>query len=199
MAQKVDIILFDLGKVVVDFDTTRIVNAFAGHTKTGPDAIARAISTEPIYHDFERGHISAADFHRALKSVLGLEMTFNEFLPLWNNIFTAKPDSEQLVRDTKKRFRIAALSNTNELHWNFLKQRFRIMHSFDDLFLSHTLHARKPEDKVFTAVLSYYGLQAARIAYFDDVPDYVAAAREHGIQAHVFTTADAARALINEL
>lgn len=199
MAQKVDIILFDLGKVVVDFDTNRIVNAFAGHTKKGPDAIARAISTEPLYHDFERGHITAADFHRSLNTALGLEMDFNEFLPLWNDIFTPKPDSEQLVRDTKRRFRIAALSNTNELHWNFLKQRFRIMHTFDDLFLSHTLHARKPEEKIFSAVLSYYGLQAGRIAYFDDVPEYVDAARAHGIQAHVFTSADEARALINEL
>lgn len=199
MAQKVDIILFDLGKVVVDFDTSRIVTAFAGHTKKDPEVIARAISTDALYHDFERGNITAADFHRGLKSALGLEISFAEFLPLWNDIFSAKPDSEQLVRDTKRRFRIAALSNTNELHWHFLKQRFRIMHAFDDFFLSHTVHARKPEEKIFSAVLSYYGLQAGRIAYFDDVPEYVDAARARGIRAHVFTSADEARALINEL
>lgn len=199
MAQKVDIVLFDLGKVVVDFDTSRIVTELAGRTKKSPEDIARAISTEPLYHDFERGRITAADFHRALQHTLGLVVSFNEFLPIWNNIFTQKPDMEQLVRETKRRFRIAALSNTNELHWNYLRQQFRIMHSFDDYFLSHTLHTRKPEEKIFNAVLAYYGLAPNRIAYFDDVPEYTAAARERGILAHVFTTVEEARALINEL
>ncbi|MGA2090405.1 MAG: HAD family hydrolase [Endomicrobiales bacterium] len=190
MAQPIDIILFDLGNVVVDFDSRRIVKEFAHRSGASPHDIAQLISTSTLYHDFEQGTVTPAELHKALEHHLSFTIPYPEFLPIWNDIFSAKPDMEEFIRDMKTKCRIAALSNTNELHWNYLKEKFDIMNIFDDYFLSFQLHCRKPQEVIYSKVLDYYKVSPETIAYIDDVPSFISVARNLGIQGHIFTTVD---------
>jgi len=141
-----------------------------------------------VYHDFERGTISPAAFHVAIENHLSVVIPYPEFLLIWNDLFTQKTDMEAFVREMKRKCRIAALSNTNTLHWSYLQEKFDIISEFDDYFLSFQLRCRKPEKAIYQHALDYYKLPPEKIAYIDDVPSFVAVAQSMGIQGYVFTT-----------
>ena len=65
-----------------------------------------------------------------------------------------------------------------------------VLDHFDHLVLSYEVGAVKPQARIFEVALEKAAVPAARTAFFDDVPEYVQAARRHGIQARVFSTAD---------
>jgi HAD superfamily hydrolase (TIGR01509 family) len=190
MAEQIEVILFDLGKVIVDFDTMRIAREVSRRSGATREDIVRLISSSSLYHDFEKGNIAPVDFLAAIESQLSFTIPYAEFLPVWNDIFTLKPEMETYVRQMKRKYRIAALSNTNELHWAFLKEKFDIMRIFDDLFLSCELHCRKPEEEIYKKALDRYKLPPGRIAYIDDVPAFVAVACGLGIQGYVFKSVE---------
>lgn len=186
MAGAIEIVLFDLGKVVVDFDTSRIVTALRRFSAASPEEITRLLSVSPLYHDFERGAITPAALHAELQRTLSFTLPYEAFVPLWNDIFTRKPEMEAVVRAAKGKCRIGALSNTNELHWEFLRSNFDIMNEFDEYFLSHQLHCRKPEEAIYRKVLERTGVPGERIMYIDDIPAFIAAACRAGIRGVVF-------------
>lgn len=54
-------------------------------------------------------------------------------------------------------------------------------------FASHLVGARKPEAAIYAHVERESGVAPERIAFFDDVPENIAAARARGWKAHVIT------------
>ena len=92
---------------------------------------------------------------------------------------------------------LGILSNTNELHFNFLKERYcQVFSLFDQIFLSYEIHMRKPDHEIFKHVIKYYNVCPSRIFFSDDLENNVFAAQENGIKAYVYTNT---LGLINQL
>lgn len=85
--------------------------------------------------------------------------------------------------------RTAVLSNTNAAHWKRLAAidvdvvEYPNILRAGHLFASHLLGAMKPSPDVFEAVAATTGVQPARTLFFDDVEEYVSAARTSGWSA----------------
>ena len=56
----------------------------------------------------------------------------------------------------------------------------------DGLFVSHEHGLAKPDAAFFQRALDRAGSRAEATAFFDDIPEYVEAARRLGIQGQVF-------------
>ncbi|WP_331765305.1 HAD-IA family hydrolase (plasmid) [Streptomyces sp. NBC_01384] len=71
--------------------------------------------------------------------------------------------------------------------------------TFDHVFASADLGVDKPSPHAYRSAAEHMGIPTHGLAYFDDEPTFVQAARSTGMQAHLFTTAAEFAARLREL
>ncbi len=197
---RTDLIIFDLGRVLIDFDFNYVIRRLKKHTPLSEKQIHNYFIRTPLWDAFERGKVSAADFFRRLEKDLKLKgLTFEEFAPLWNSIFTEKHDTVAIVRQLRRRYRIAILSNVNILHWEFVVGRHAFIHWFDHPVASYAVGYRKPDAEIFRLVLRQAGIPPQRAVFIDDVQAHVDAARAIGIRSYLFINAQKLRMDLAEI
>lgn len=185
-----DLIIFDLGRVLVEFDFKKVVRNLKRYTfKTEKDIHAFFRQT-PLWDEFERGQVIPKDFFKKLQKELRLEgLTFEAFVPIWNEIFTEKPDTVAILRKLRGRYRLALLSNVNTLHWDYLLDRHLFMHWFNHPIASCLVGRRKPDSEVYRLTLRRAGVSPQRAVFIDDMSEHIAAAQALGICAYRFHNA----------
>ena len=189
--RRVDAIIFDLGGVICDFDFDLGHRYFADRLGLSPREISERFDYASICAPFERGEMTPPEFVAHVNSRFGSVMSADEIVAGWNAIFLGyRPGIAEVVDTAAHRVRCVVLSNTNAIHTEFWRPRYRdVTDRMERLFASQEMGARKPEHRAYRIVLDYLNLPPSRVAFFDDVPEFVAAAREVGIQAFVVTDA----------
>jgi FMN phosphatase YigB (HAD superfamily) len=86
MAQ-IKALLFDLGKVLVDFDHNIAAKRISQFCRKSPRDIFELFFASEITCDFEAGRIQPFDFFQKIKQSLNLGLSFESFIPIWNEIF----------------------------------------------------------------------------------------------------------------
>lgn len=185
----IECLLFDLGKVLIDFDFDRGMERFAARSTRSREHLKKVLLDEQWKGRYERGEISTEDFYRRLTEAGGLQMDMEEFRQSWSAVFL--PDvilSEELLARLKRRYPLILLSNTNEAHIEFIEQRYRVLKYFDEKVLSHEVGALKPDPKIFQAAIALSGKPAERLFFTDDLPQNIDGARRSGINARQFVS-----------
>jgi putative hydrolase of the HAD superfamily len=194
-----DALLFDLGRVVLDIDFSKVLACWAGHA--GCDTaqlVARFSSRDEIFHRHETGEISDAEFFAALRASLGIGISDAQFLEGWNAIFAGEmPGIAPLLERAAQRLPLYAFSNTNGAHVEHFSQAYAdVLGHFREIFLSSSIGLRKPDAAAFDHVVKAIGVPASRILFFDDSADNIEGARARGLAAvHVTSPGDVAGAL----
>jgi len=184
------LIIFDLGRVLVDFDFHKVVRALRRYTTLTEKEIAHYFRHTATWDAFERGTITPEAFFRGLTRGIRLRrLTLAQFTPLWNDIFTVKEDTLAIVRELRGRYRLAMLSNVNVMHWDHLWERHDFMKWFDPPIASYAVGQRKPETDIYHTVLHRANVPPSRAIFIDDVEAHITAARRLGIRAHLFINA----------
>ena len=185
----IDTLIFDLGNVLINFNHHRAAQRIAPFAKKHPDEIYRLFFDSVITREFEEGKILPEEFFSAVKGVLGSSISFEEFLPIWNEIFFLTPENEQvlaLVRALKPHYKIALLSNINVLHYQYLKKNFPIFDPFHAIFTSFELGYVKPATQAYQKVLTAMGSAPAGTFYTDDRAELIESSLRLGIRGFVF-------------
>ena len=194
----VDVLLFDLGRVVLDIDLNRVMTIWAGHAGRAPADFAGRFIVDDSYKHHETGAIDDAAFFQNLRTSLGIAISDDQFLEGWNAIFTGEmPGIAPLLKRAAARMPLYAFSNTNPPHVAHFSQTYPdVLGHFREIFLSSTIGLRKPDAAAYDHVVQAIGVPAQRIVFFDDIADNIAGARARGlIGVHVTSTDDVARAL----
>jgi putative hydrolase of the HAD superfamily len=194
-----DALLFDLGRVVLDVDFSKVVACWAGHAGCEPAQLAGRFSwRDKFYQQHERGEISDGEFFAALRNLLGVELSDAQFLEGWNAIFAGEmPGIAPLLARAAERVPLYAFSNTNSAHVEY----FSVIHAdvlghFREIFLSSSIGLRKPDAAAYDHVVKAIGVPAHRIVFFDDLAENIEGARARGLTAvHVTSPDDVAHAL----
>ncbi|WP_022721652.1 HAD family phosphatase [Rhodopseudomonas sp. B29] len=193
-----DALLFDIGRVVIDFDLRRTLKAWAVELGGDPKATMASLAQNDVFHRYETGHVDDAEFFAAVRTALGLKLTDDELLRGWNDIFIGPmPGIEPLLARAAAKLPLYALSNTNDAHVAHFSQAYaELLHHFRELFLSSRIGMRKPHGETYDHVVNAIGIAPDRIVFFDDLAENVEAARERGLHAvQVHSSDDVARAL----
>ena len=176
-----DVILFDLGRVVIGLGEYPLPSEWLN--KSEPLTIS-AWFKSPTGIEFEKGNISAEIFAQRLIDELKLEVTpdavIKEFTAWPTQMFPAMP---ALLSTLKRQYRLAVLSNTNELHYPRIMNEFKIPDYFDHVFVSHLMRMAKPDVTAYQHVLNELSVDAAKVLFLDDNIDNVLAARSVGMAA----------------
>ena len=92
--------------------------------------------------------------------------------------------------------RIAILSNMTFELLGILRNKFEWLAEFDVRIWSCEHGCAKPDETIYRSCLTDLGCEPARTLFFDDRPRNVEAAKQVGIQAHVFESASQARTIV---
>lgn len=185
------VIIFDLGKVIFDYDLNIISESLSEYSpkkELFENMEQFVISHIDIFAKYERGLIGSRDFYKTMIDLLVLEnLSFEKFSDIWNNIFTPIQDVIDLVISLSHRYDLAMLSNTNELHFNFLYKKYPdIFLKFKKLHLSYLMHERKPDAQIYEQVIKEHNIEPHNIFFTDDNKENVYAAMSMGIKAFSF-------------
>ena len=192
----VDVLLFDLGRVVLDISFDSVMANWAGHAGCAPADLARRFVVNDSFKHHEIGRIDDAAFFAGLRQSLGL--TDAQFLEGWNAIFTGEmPGIAPLLAGAAQCLPLYAFSNTNPAHVAHFSQAYAgVLSHFREIFLSSSIGLRKPDAEAYDHVVRAIGVPASRILFFDDSAANIEGARARGLCAiHVTSRDDVARAL----
>jgi putative hydrolase of the HAD superfamily len=193
-----DALLFDLGRVVLDIDFSKVVACWAGHAGCEPAHLAGRFARNELYRRHEKGEISDAEFFANLRASLGVNLSEAQFLEGWNAIFAGEmPGIAPLLARAAQRLPLYAFSNTNSAHVEYFSQKYAdVLGHFRELFLSSSIGLRKPEAAAYDHVVKAIGVPAERIVFFDDLAENIEGARDRGLTAvHITSPDDVAIAL----
>ena len=188
----IETFLFDLGNVLVRFSHERMcaqIGALCGRSSA---EMRRLLIDSQLQWEFERGKLTEQEFHQRLQKVVAHSLELQELVHAGSDIFELNSPVVPIVETLRARgHRLVLLSNTSISHFEFVSRNFDILRHFDDFVLSYEVGALKPEGTIFHEALKKIQCPPERCFYTDDIPEYVAAGRTHGLQAEVFTTAEA--------
>ena len=180
-------IIFDLGGVIVPFDFKR------GYAKMEPlcrypaAEIPIRLRSSDLVTRFETGQIDPHSFVRELSGLLEFNITFEAFCEIWMSIFlpeTLVPES--LLESLSGRYRLLLLSNTNQIHFEMLRDAYPQLAHFDHYVLSYQVGALKPSARIYQEAIARANCRADECFFTDDIAAYTDAARQHGIDAVQF-------------
>jgi putative hydrolase of the HAD superfamily len=194
----VDVLLFDIGRVVLDISFDEVMARWAQHAGCAPADLATRFVVDDSFKHHEIGRIDDAAFFANLRRSLGVDLTDAQFLEGWNAIFTGEMAGiRPLLANAAKRMPLYAFSNTNPAHVAHFSAAYAdLLSHFRTVFLSSTIGLRKPDAEAYDHVVKAIGVPASRILFFDDSAANIEGARARGLHAiHVTSTDDVARAL----
>ena len=91
------VILFDLGKVLIDFNHRIAVRRIKEYCALSEEEIYNLFFDSDVTDRYERGLISSEYFFQEVKAMLQATISRDDFVPIWNEIFTPHPDARGAV------------------------------------------------------------------------------------------------------
>jgi putative hydrolase of the HAD superfamily len=194
-----EVLLFDLGGVLVDVPTRAEIEAALWPDST-TEAIAGYWANTTVWGDFERGLLTPDQFVEACIRAWELKLTPAEFMTTFRAWTRALlPGAAELLEELRPRYRLVALSNSNEVHWHRNDVELGVPALFETAFSSHLLGLRKPSREVYEHVLGELNVKAGEVIFFDDSPPNVEAAQAVGLRAYEVTSPAQVRSCLVDL
>ena len=190
--------LFDLGNTVIKLAYERVLENICKDSSIPRDALVELFEKPGSYRDLERGAITFADFYEFICDRAGYRASLHEFRRIWSDFFDGPVAGiEEVLDRVRERYRVAFLSNSNEVHAEVIPRHYAGLFRKDDRFIfSHRFKCAKPDPDLFQRALEVIGALPQQTVFIDDLQENVVAARSLGMQAFQFSDS---RTLLHEL
>ena len=177
------VVFFDLGGVVVDVESDRLMHQVSQLVGRPFEEVQAAVYHKELMIPFELGQVTAKGYYDGLKKSLALSWTYEQFVRMWNGIFVEKTEVTQIMGRLRNRHTLIALSNTNELHIDHIRRTVSSLAVFHDWVASCDVGLRKPDPKIYELALNKADARAYEAVYVDDRPELVEAGKMCGMRA----------------
>lgn len=192
-------VIFDLGKVLLDFDYGITVSRILERCRVGSAELRELIDQSPLHHRYEKGLISTDEFYREIQEKAGYAGSKEEFVGAFSDIFTVIPAMVDLhSRLYERRVPTYIFSNTNELAIRHVKRQFPFFNEFDGYIYSYDHHSMKPDARLYEAVERSVGFGGEALLYLDDRPENVEAGLAHGWSARLHESPERSIEIVRE-
>ncbi|MFH1306011.1 MAG: HAD family phosphatase [Candidatus Omnitrophota bacterium] len=188
--KKIKTIFFDLGNVIVKLDPMVLEREYAARGRVKEGEVIEYFMDSDEINRYAEGKLTSSQFYNRTRRRFKMDIKYNDFYRLWNEIFLPYPEMEDIIRNLKKGYpdiKLILVSNTNESHFDFVKDKYNILDLLDAHVASHELGAQKPRPKIFQEALRIAGSLPKETFYTDDREDLIDAAKVMGIRAFHFT------------
>ena len=177
-------IIFDLGNVVLPFDVRRLAKRLAKHTHFSDTEIIDLLWNDYIADNFETGKMSPKQFFTHICEVCQFKnLTFAEFVPIFNEIFDEDTHISELIPRLKKNYKLGLISNTNQIHVEHILATYPVLGHFEKHWWSNFEGIRKPDPAIYHLALEYFAVRPTETIFIDDLHTNIQSAQKIGIHA----------------
>jgi HAD superfamily hydrolase (TIGR01509 family) len=174
-------IVFDLGKVLVDFDYSIAARKIAARSSKRLDNLHHFLGSSEILARFESGGLTRRQFFTEMSAFTGFTGTVEAFVSDFADIFVPIPPMIELHAELRRRgFQTFIFSNTNDIAVEHIRRNFPFFASFDGYIYSYEVGAMKPQPKIYEAMEKLCGRAGKEIIYLDDRPENINTGMERG-------------------
>ncbi len=183
-----EVIIFDIGNVLIDFAWESYLDTFSYDEKTR-EAVAEAMFKNPDWDAGDSGLVTteqwlelflenAPEYEKEIREVFG---GFGASIVPYT--FT-RPWIETLKEQGMKLY---FLSNYSEEMYRQSKEQLSFLELFDGGVFSWQEQCMKPDPRIYRVLLERYGIDPKKAVFFDDRKENVDAACREGIRGILFT------------
>jgi glucose-1-phosphatase len=193
----VKLVLFDVGGVLIDLQTEqarRSLESEYGMTTAAYEGLARCTYEKEPFSITEEATIGAAgsdEYIDAFRAACGRIVPASVIKQNRESIIGhERPPMIELVTVLSKRVRVAAFTNTIEMHWKKLqnRDRFSFPAIVEQTLASHLIGVAKPTKAAYQEVTRRLEIEPAEVLFIDDSGINVSAAIECGMRGIVYNS-----------
>ena len=179
-------VIFDCGKVLVQYDETYIASHFVDNQEDA-ELLGRVGMARKYWDRFDKGELEEEEYLVAVKKELPerLHKSVEQLSEFWIDHCDSIPGMLEIVKDLKKNCKLYLLSNFNKKLRNEL-YKIPALSEFDGLVISGEVRLAKPDPAIYQHLLRTYGLKAEECIFIDDNAANIAAGESQGIQGYLF-------------
>lgn len=186
----VNIIIFDLGGVLIDLDIVACIRACK--EELGFDKAAELLDPchqKGIFQSLEAGEVSAEEFAEEVLKLCRPGTSVEQLAHAFRKLLVGvDPKKVELLKELGRKYDLYLLSNNNEISMVESRRLFEELgipmdQIFKKLFLSYEMHLLKPSDEIFQEAIAQIGGEPSEMLFVDDSQLNVDAARRNGLNA----------------
>ena len=194
------VLVFDLGKVLVDFDYSIAARRIVPLCSSPCDPAKFFNQHAALLENYELGKSTREEFFNQMKAASGFSGKQEEFNAFFADIFTPiQPMIDLQLELRKTRTATYIFSNTNDLAVDHIRRRFPFFSDFDGYVLSYEHGAMKPSARLYEIVERASGRKGGEVIYIDDRPENVEAGLARGWKAILHEAPETTRAALQKL
>jgi len=186
-------IIFDFGGVLLDLDYQRTFDELGKLMDMDLSLHGMPADMQEIYLRYERGEMKSETFMWNIQKLANRQITQpHKIIRAWDAMLLGwNPARLPWLLDLRKQYNTYLLSNTNDLHIQWVRKDLQQQHGitdfectyFDNVYYSHEVGMQKPDPAIYQLVLEDNGLLPEETLFVDDNTANIAAAKELGIKA----------------
>lgn len=177
-------IVFDFGNVFINLDIDGALKK-AFETFKIKDIPEEMTAINSLY---EQGLMSTDEFVEFYTENFP-KVSEEDVIDTWNAILKDFPEHRlEFLKELKKasKYKLILLSNTNDIHINWVKNNVSFYEDFkncfDSFYLSHEIQLRKPNDDIFEFVLKENNIKSEHTLFIDDNKNNIKTAKKLGLK-----------------
>ena len=183
------VVALDLGGVVVRNDATAMARAL------GLSQDLSVVIKWPEFLGLEDGSKTVDEFQAAFERHFRISVSKKVFRQAFASVGIEIFDgvAAALIEVTKHR-PLYAVSNTNAVHYAYLRKKFGALRAFNRIFASFHARVQKPDRRFYDWAFQrmrqenpYLSLQAGEVLFVDDRPENIDAATAFGFRSEQVT------------
>ncbi len=184
-------VIFDIGGVLLKNDFAFV--PYVSNLLKVPEGRIESVA-ESEWDALQRGEETSAEYWHRVCKILGIEPPAKSVLSkIWATSLqegaSVNEETILIVEKLAKQYQMGIISNTEKENCEFLHNQ-PFMKFFTEVLLSPEVGLRKPEFEIFDLATSRLGLEKSEILFIDDDERWVEAARNCGMEAIHFISAD---------
>lgn len=194
---KIKNLIFDLGGVILDLSVDATLQSFSDLSGLPKDKVESIFHSNAGFLHYEKGMMSDSEFRDFVRDILPIGSDDAALDTCWNAMLRGIPVKKlELLQALKSKFRVFLLSNTNNIHLEYINGKMlpgitgdtSLDPFFHRAYYSHVMKKRKPDADIFEQVLEENGLVAGETLFLDDNVHNIQGAEGLGIKTvHVVT------------
>jgi FMN phosphatase YigB (HAD superfamily) len=190
-------IVFDLGKVLVDFDYSIAARKIAARSSKAPKDLHAFLGSSPLLVEYESGKLARRQFYEAVSDAIGFDGGLDEFGGFFADIFSEMTAMTTLHAELRQRgLKTFIFSNTNDLAIEHVRRNFSFFKNFEGYIFSYEVGAMKPQPEIYAAMEKMAGRRGADLIYIDDRPENIEAGAARGWRAILHESPEKTRAAL---
>ena len=191
-----NIVVFDLGGVLIDWDPRHLYRKLFGGDNDAMEHFLATVCT----HEWHRHHDAGRSFAEGGRLLKAVHPDKADLIDAFGAraaemIAGPIPGAVEVLQELHDQgLPLYALSNWPAESFPLGRQRFDFLDWFCGILVSGEVGVIKPDPRIFEALIGRFGLDPGASVFIDDVEANVAAAHPFGFHAIRFTTPAALRA-----